>query len=134
VTPSGGSSAISGVPLLGIDIVHIPRLRAMLDGPAAQVFLDEAWTRQEQDDCAGRPSSLAMTWAAKEATMKALGVGINSVPLLDIEVLRVAGRPPALRLTGVAAEHAENLGSPALAVSMSQDADTAAAAVFGYGQ
>lgn len=126
--------AAGGVPLLGIDIVHVPRLRAMLDGPAAQAFLDEAWTRREQHDCDGRTSSLAMTWAAKEATMKALGVGISEVALLDIEVCRTPGRAPTLWLHGAAADRAHDLGSPALTLSMSQDADAAVAAVFGYGR
>jgi holo-[acyl-carrier protein] synthase len=132
VIASAPFPAAGNPPLLGIDIIHVPRLRAMLDGPAAQAFLDEAWTRQEQQDCGGRASSLAMTWAAKEATMKALGVGISEVALLDIEVCRVPGRAPVLRLYGAAAGRAHDLGSPALALSMSQDADTAVAAVFGY--
>jgi holo-[acyl-carrier protein] synthase len=124
----------TGVPLLGIDVVHLPRLRAMIDGPAGPAFLNEAWTRQEQDDCAGRPSSLAMTWAAKEATMKALGTGISSVPLLDIEVVRTPGAAPVLRLHRAAAERAEAIGLTALTLSISQDADTAVAAVFGFGR
>lgn len=134
MTASAPFPAAGSVPLLGIDIVHVPRLRAMLDGPAAQAFLNEAWTRQEQQDCDGRASSLAMTWAAKEATMKALGVGITEVALLDIEVCRTPGRAPTLRLHGPAADRAHDLGSPALTLSISQDADTAVAAVFGYGR
>lgn len=125
-------AAIIGVPRIGIDVVHLPRLRAMITGPAGPKFLNEAWTRQEQADCAGRPSSLAMTWAAKEATMKALGAGISSLPLLDIEVLRTPGAAPVLTLHRAAAKRADAIGMAALALSMSQDADTAVAAVFGF--
>jgi holo-[acyl-carrier protein] synthase len=119
-------------PLLGIDLVHLPTLQAMLDSPGAQTFLDEAWSTAEQQACSGRTASLAMTWAAKEATMKALGVGISDIPLLDIEVVRTPGRAPQLALRGAAAERATQLGCGTMSVSMSQDADTAVAAVIGY--
>lgn len=121
-----------GAPLLGIDLVHLPTLQAMLDSPGAQTFLDEAWSTDEQLACSGRTASLAMTWAAKEATMKALGVGISDVPLLDIEVVRTPGRAPQLALRGAAAERATKLGCGTMTVSMSQAADTAVAAVIGY--
>ena len=131
-TPS--PTAASGCPLLGIDVVHLPTLKAMLDGPGSQAFLNEAWRPTEQADCGGRISSLAKTWAAKEATMKALGVGVSDVQLLDIEVVRAAGRPPRVHLHGAAAVRAAELGNPPLTLSMSQDADTAIAAVLGYVQ
>ncbi len=119
------------VPLVGIDLVHIPRLAAMLASAGAQAFLDEGWRASEQADCGGRASALAATWAAKEATMKVLGVGMTEVALTDIEVVRESGRPPRLRLHGSAAARAAQLGNPALALSMSHEADTAVATVFG---
>lgn len=42
-------------------------------GLMAEIFTDD-----ELDRCAGEVSRLAMTFAAKEATLKALGVGVTS--------------------------------------------------------
>ncbi|MDP9453154.1 MAG: holo-ACP synthase [Actinomycetota bacterium] len=52
---------------------------------------------------------LAARFAAKEAVMKALGVGLGRFPLRDVEVCRSAAGAPTVRLHGraaaVAAEH-----------------------------
>lgn len=55
---------------------------------------------------------LAGRFAAKEATMKALGTGwARGVHWRDIEVTRQPGRPPQLALSGGAARRFEALGA-----------------------
>jgi len=43
---------------------------------------------------------LSTRFAAKEATMKALGVGLGAFPFVDVEVVRVGLDAPHLVLTG----------------------------------
>jgi holo-[acyl-carrier protein] synthase len=124
--------AATVMPLIGIDLVHVPTLRALIEGPGGAAFLAEGWRPSEQVACGGSPTTLAVTWAAKEATLKALGVGISQVPLLDVEVLRQDGEPPKLRLHGEALSRARVLGDPALTISLSHESNLAVAVVCGY--
>jgi holo-[acyl-carrier protein] synthase len=111
----------------GIDVVQVARLEAALERwprLAQRLFTDE-----ERRYAAGRPhpvESLAARFAAKEATMKALGVGWPRVSWQDIEVVRGKGRPE-LRLTGRAAALA---GGGRLAVSLAHDGGVAVAQVI----
>jgi holo-[acyl-carrier protein] synthase len=54
--------------------------------------------------------SLAVRFAAKEAVMKALGVGIGGVAMRDIEVARADSGEPSLHLHGSASELASGRG------------------------
>jgi holo-[acyl-carrier protein] synthase len=76
-------------------------------------FLTRVFTELEIAYCLARrhpAQHLAGRFAAKEATMKALGTGHSQGVLWrDIEVVRVAG-PPRLRLHGGAARRFESLG------------------------
>jgi holo-[acyl-carrier protein] synthase len=49
-------------------------------------------------------------FAAKEAVMKAMGVGLGEVRLRDIEVRRAESGAPSVLLHGTAAEKAESMG------------------------
>src|SRR5260370_22215939 len=98
----------------GIDVVQVARLQAALERwprLAARLFT------AEEHRYASRPhpvESLAARFAAKEATMMALGKGWPRISWQDIEVVRGQGRPE-LRLTGRAATLA---GGGHLAVSL----------------
>ena len=111
----------------GIDVVQVARLEAALERwprLAERVFTDD-----ERRYAAARPhpvESLAARFAAKEATMKALGVGWPRISWQDIEVVRGKGRPE-LRLTGRAAALA---GGGRLAVSLAHDGGVAVAQVI----
>ena len=69
---------------------------------------------------------LAARFAAKEAALKALGIG--GLRLREVEVTGGGGDPPELRLHGGAAERAGELGL-ALGVSLTHSQEFAAAAV-----
>lgn len=114
---------------IGIDAVEIDRFRTVLartPGVARRLF-----TSAEQaygDRFADPAPRLAARFAAKEATMKALGVGLGAFAFHDVEVTKEASGAPSLRLTGGAAALAERLGVTALKISITHS-DTMAEAV-----
>ncbi len=96
----------------GIDLIEVERVRQALERPATGVrFRQRVFTPGEIAYCESRGrarfQSYAARFAAKEATMKALGTGWNRhVGWQDIEVHRTRGRPPTIKLWGKAAEFA----------------------------
>jgi len=112
----------------GVDLVNIRELADMLEtsGPS---FIDSCWTGDEQAYCNGSVARLAARWAAKEATMKALGHGIGEIDPLDIEVVAQEGRPPRLCLRRTAQACAYAAGVYEFALSVSHEGDFAIAFV-----
>ncbi len=102
-------------------------MRQALERPATgSRFQKRVFTPDEIAYCESRGrarfQSYAARFAAKEATMKALGTGWNRhVGWLDIEVQRTRGRPPTIKLWGKAAEFAvrRNVVSFQLSISHS---------------
>lgn len=113
---------------VGVDGVDIGQLADMIEnsGPS---FMDMCWTPDEQACCEGSIPRLAARWAAKEATMKALGRGIGEVDPIDIEVVSVEGEPPLLRLRGGAEAAAREQRMSHLAVSLTHEGNFAVAFV-----
>jgi holo-[acyl-carrier protein] synthase len=115
---------------LGIDAVEIDRFRRMLarrPGLAARLFTDaERAYGARFSDSAPR---LAARFAAKEATMKALGVGLGAFPFHDVEVVRAATGAPSLRVSGAAAALAGERGVTSFLVSITHTNVTAEAVV-----
>jgi holo-[acyl-carrier protein] synthase len=96
---------------LGIDVVDLDRFRMVLGRRprvAERLFTEgERHYASLQRDPTRR---LAVRFAAKEATMKALGVGLGAFAFRDVEVVALPSHAPALRLTGRAAEVAAHAG------------------------
>ncbi len=92
----------------GVDIIEIPRIKQTLDR-YGQRFLDRIFTPDEIAYCRGRAANLAGRFAAKEATMKALGTGVRGVSWKDIEVVRAESGAPSVKLHGRAQKRAERL-------------------------
>ena len=96
---------------LGFDATDLPRIRDVFDRYGDR-FLQRVFTDGEIDYCTRQRDpipSLAGRFAAKEATMKALGTGHSQGVLWkDIEVVRHGG-PPQLRLVGGALRRFEAL-------------------------
>lgn len=103
---------------VGTDIVHVPRLAQQIE-ELGQAFLQRVFTAQELTTCAGNMERLAARWAAKEATIKALGWELQDVALTDIEV--TGGTRPRILL------HATG---DVLDVSISHDGEYAIAVVI----
>ncbi len=117
----------------GIDLVHVPRLGELLREHAG--FEDRVFTDDERAYCRRFPDPaphFAARFAAKEATLKALGMGISATgidrKLKQIEVYRV-GTAPTLVLHGRPAAEAERLGIIDTSVSLTHDGDHAVATV-----
>ena len=112
----------------GVDIIEINRVAAVLERYGDR-FLHRIYTWGELEYCRGRPSKLASRFAAKEATMKALGTGVRGVGWKDIEVVRAPSGAPSIQLHGRAKARAERLGVQEISVSMSDSRDNAVAFV-----
>jgi holo-[acyl-carrier protein] synthase len=119
---------------IGVDLAEVDRIRDALERPATGArFRQRVFTVGEQAYCErrrGRYESYAARFAAKEATMKALGRGWSAeVGWTDIEVVRERGGRPTIRLHGRAAEFAKRLGVARLHLALTHTADTAMAEV-----
>lgn len=92
------SSKIANTILgVGTDIIEIDRFRKAMD-KYGQRFLDRLFSSKEQEHCerySDPERRFAARFCAKEAAVKALGVGFGKhVRFLDVEVLnQESGRP-----------------------------------------
>jgi holo-[acyl-carrier protein] synthase len=114
---------------VGTDLVGVPRFERALQrtpGLLPRVFTDaERVTRSGKPR---RPHSLAARFAAKEAAAKALGVP-RGWRWHDTEVIGGPNGRPLLRITGSLARAAQELGVTGWHVSLTHDAELAAAVV-----
>ncbi|MBE0476827.1 MAG: holo-ACP synthase [Coriobacteriia bacterium] len=95
---------------LGVDIVEIARMREALERrPRLRERLFSAEERAYCDSRTRPEVHYAMRFAAKEAVLKALGTGFSGMRFTDVEVVRDDRGRPAPRLSGRAAEVAEEL-------------------------
>ncbi len=96
---------------IGIDLVEIARFRATLDRTPG--IRERTFTEGERSyaDARNDPAErYAVRWAAKEAVMKAMGVGLGEVNMVDIEVVRADSGQPMVMLHDTAAARADELG------------------------
>lgn len=115
---------------LGIDSVDIPRLAAMLRRrPSMAERLFTAGERAYAAELRNPAPSLAARFAAKEATMKAMGVGLGAMDFTDVDVRRDGLGPPALHVTGRAGALAASLGVTGWMVSLTHTDSVASAVV-----
>ena len=112
----------------GVDIIEIPRIKQVLDR-YGQRFLKRVFTPDEIAYCRGRAPNLAGRFAAKEATMKALGTGVRGVSWRDIEIVRAESGAPSVQLHGRAEKRAELLQVVDISVSISHSREYAVAFV-----
>ena len=121
---------------IGIDVVEIERIRRLMDRWQDR-FLQRVFTEAEIAYALRRhdpAQHLAARFAAKEATLKALGTGLSmGVRWREMEVRRERGEPPQLTLSGRTAELGEARGIRRLHVSLSHDAGLAVAQVLAEG-
>jgi holo-[acyl-carrier protein] synthase len=118
---------------LGVDIAEIDRIEAAI-ARHGQPFVARIFTPQEIAYCErhrARAERYAARFAAKEATMKALGTGwARGVRWVDIEVTRLASGQPTIELHGAARQHAERMGVSRIHVSLTHSGNLAFAEVI----
>jgi len=118
---------------LGIDRIEIERVRQAWTRHGERfhrrVFTDDEWAY-----CLTRPdpaSSMAARFAAKEATMKALGLGWGSgIRYRDIEIKRGRAGAPSLQLHGRTRDLATCRNVTNMVVSLTHDRTHAMATVI----
>ncbi|TLM80234.1 MAG: holo-ACP synthase [Actinobacteria bacterium] len=117
-----------GVTGLGVDIVEIDRMKAaLLRRPKMKERLFSAEERAYCEKRSKPEIHYALRFAAKEAVLKALGTGFSGMKFTDVEVVREGTGRPVPRLSGRAAERAEQLGIVELHLSLSFTHSTAVA-------
>ncbi len=118
---------MSAIPGIGIDLIEVERIeRALERRPRLAERLFTA-AELEYSLARARPGRhLAARFAAKEAALKALGLG--GMRMGQVEVCGGGDEPPTLRLSGDAAAVAER-EQVSLDVSITHSRDLAAAAV-----
>ena len=129
--PLGGG--VVGVGVDAVDVARFDRLLGRRPNIAVRMF-----TGAEQSTVEGsvnRAQMLAARFAAKEALMKSLGVGIGAFAFRDVEVQRTRGtdatrNAPYFVLRGQAAEVAVARGADHFHLSMSHTDELAIAFVI----
>lgn len=118
---------------VGVDLVEVARVTAILADKGRRV-LERLLTPAERAYCESRPdpaTHVAVRLAAKEAVYKALqgtdaarGIGWR-----EIEVVRATDGRPDVRLIGLAAARARELGVSRVLLSLSHTHEAAVAMV-----
>ncbi len=109
MTADAVTGAVVGV---GTDLVEVDRFRRALERHPRMAERLFSVAEQEYAFRHRVPAPrLAVRFAAKEAVMKALGVGLWKFAFHDVEVVRRPGGAPGLTLTGRAAELAAERGA-----------------------
>lgn len=115
---------------LGVDAVDVGRFRLALDRTPTmrtRLFTDEeiALADERGNDAA----TLAARFAVREATMKALGVGLGAFDFHDVSVRRSPSGAPELLVSGRAARLAADRGIDGWHLSLSHTDSVAIAVV-----
>ena len=116
----------------GVDLIEIERVEATIQR-YGQRFLERVFTPRELAEVGENVASLAVRFAAKEATAKALGTGIGDVGWQEIEILRGPARQPNLYLHGRASDLADSLDLETWSLSLTHDQSYAIALVVAIG-
>jgi holo-[acyl-carrier protein] synthase len=128
--PSAGAGRLS----VGIDAVDVDRFRELIARrPEVRNRLFTEPERRLAGGYADPAPRLAARFAAKEATMKALGAGLGAFRFQDVEVLRDDSGAPVLRVRGGAAELARNRQVESWRVSLTHTRLVAQAIVVALG-
>jgi holo-[acyl-carrier protein] synthase len=121
----------------GVDLCEVPRIEAAVARYGSR-FLERIFTGREiayADRKANRFERYAARFAAKEAGMKALGVGwTGGIAWRDFEVINLPSGRPTLNFHGRAAEIAAKLGVRHVALSLTHTKEQALAMVILEGE
>jgi holo-[acyl-carrier protein] synthase len=115
---------------IGVDLVHMPRLRATIERWQDR-FLHRVFTPGEIAYCQARRDPVphfAARFAAKEAGLKALGTGLRlGIRWRELEVQRERGQAPVLHLSGRSREIGLSRGGDRMLLALTHDGEYAMA-------
>lgn len=135
VTEGVSDLSDSGVVGIGTDLVDVDRFRTVLRRrPTVADRLFTAGERTYAERAADPTARLAVRFAAKEATLKALGYGLGGMRMAEIEVVRADDGRPELVLHGDARSTAAGRGVRRWLVSLSHTDHLAQATVVALAQ
>lgn len=121
---------MSHIKGIGVDLAQIPRLRRAVERWDER-FLRRVFTEEEIAYCRRRRDPIphfAARFAAKEATLKALGTGLRmGVNWRELEVRRERGQAPVMVLSGRCRALAQAKGAGQVLLSLTHDGDYAMA-------
>ena len=115
---------------IGTDLVDIDRMREVLTrtpGMVGRLFCPDEQAYAESSADPARP--YAARFAAKEAVLKSLGLGLGGMRFTEIEVVRFPDGHPEILLHGDAAEVARSHGAGRFLISLSHTDTLAQATV-----
>ncbi len=121
----------------GIDIVEVSKLKKVIFNN--NNFISDIFTEKEKDYCLSRKDPyihFAGRFAAKEASLKALGIGMSGIDhtFKEIEIIPNASGKPMLFLSGWVKKISKKKRINQFTVSISHSANYAIAAVILTGQ
>jgi len=125
---------VGGVCGIGVDAVDVVRFRRVIE--RRPTIVDRLFTESEREYARRSRDPgprLAVRFAAKEAALKALGVGVGAAPFRDVEVVRGENGEPGLVLSGRAAQLSAGCGVRRWHVSLSHTDTVAVATVVAEG-
>lgn len=108
----------------GVDIVSIKRIENACKNNA---FIKRVLTPAENFK---NVSHVAGIWAVKEATLKAMGIGIGALSLQDISIVNDEKGKPYIKLSLAGQEFLDKIGGEKVFVSISHEKDYAIAQVI----
>src|SRR5271165_4299328 len=106
---------------IGADITECLRIARMIERHG-ELFINRVYTADEVRYCQSRQQStqhFTARWAAKEAVLKALGIGTRrGVAWTDIEINKVLSGQTGVSVRGAVKEVVEQLGVAEVLVSL----------------
>lgn len=118
---------------IGLDLIRVDRLQRALDRWGER-FQERVFTESEVAICAPRKqrvACLAVRFAAKEAFVKALGIGMRGpITWVDVEILGNALGKPLISLSPKALEYCNKQGIHSWQLSLTDDGEYGAAMVI----
>ena len=113
----------------GIDLTSISKFEKMI---LNEGYVNRCFTTAEQKQCANRADRYAARFAAKEAVLKALSLGIiDGLSLTDVEVVFDSEGAPGIKLSGMVADRAATLGLTSWHLTFAHSGAQAVASVIG---
>lgn len=120
---------------IGVDVVDIDRMRRIVGRQPR--FVDRVFTSSERaysEAAVDSAERFAARFAAKEAGLKALGVGLGGADFVDLAVAKRSSGEPVLVVTGRAADRAGELGIGSWLLTLSHSDAVACAVVVGLAE